>query len=89
MSSMLTPRSSDHTPLARNAHIIWISTLEPSIIAASTTWPLPEVCRSYSAERMPTSRNIEPPPKSPAMFSGGTGRSPLRPTACSRPLSEM
>ncbi len=65
------------------------STLEPSTIAASTTWPLPERSRSHSAERMPTSRNIEPPPKSPTRFSGGTGRSLTRPMACSTPLSEM
>ncbi len=51
VSSMLVPRSSLHTPCARKAHIIWISTLEPSIIAASTTWPLPEVCRSHSADK--------------------------------------
>ena len=68
-------------PLARMPHIICISTLEPSIIAASTTWPLPEVCRSHSAARIPTIRNIEPPPKSPARFNGGTGRSPARPMA--------
>jgi hypothetical protein len=38
---------------------------------------------------MPTSKNIEPPPKSPIRFSGGTGRSPDRPMECSTPLSEM
>ncbi len=42
VSSMLTPRSSLHMPMPRNAHIICDSTLEPSTIAASTTWPLPE-----------------------------------------------
>ncbi len=76
-------------PIPRNAHIIVDSTLEPSTIAASTTCPLPERSRSHSAERTPTSRNIEPPPKSPTRFSGGTGRSPARPIACSVPLSEM
>ena len=86
---MLVPRSSFHIPVARKPHIICISTLDPSTIAASTTCPLPEVCRSHNAARMPTIRNIDPPPKSPARFSGGTGRSPLRPTACSSPLSEM
>ena len=74
---MLVPRSSDHSPPARIPHIIGISTLDPSTIAASTTWPLPELCRSHSAARMPTIRNIDPPPKSPVRFSGGTGRSAL------------
>ena len=49
VSSMLTPRSSLHIPMPRNAHIIIDSTLEPSTIAASTTWPLPERSRSHSA----------------------------------------
>ena len=75
--------------MARIAHIICTSTLEPSTIAASTTWPLPELCRSHSAARMPTSKNIEPPPKSPTRFSGGTGRSLTRPMACRMPFSEM
>ena len=76
-------------PMARNAHIIAESALEPSTMAASTIWPLPDRWSSQSADRMPTTRNIEPPPKSPTRFSGGTGRSPARPIACSTPLSEM
>jgi hypothetical protein len=86
---MFTPRSSLHMPIARNAQIIVESALEPSTMAASMIWPLPDRSRSHSADRMPTTRNIEPPPKSPTRLSGGTGRSPARPIACSTPLSEM
>ena len=34
----------------------------PSVIAASTTWPLPERCRSNIAASTPAIRNIAPPP---------------------------
>ncbi|MGJ3562031.1 hypothetical protein ACR6C2_42890 [Streptomyces sp. INA 01156] len=47
---------SSHTPVPRNAQIIWASEVVPSTIAASTTWPVPERCRSCRAARMPITR---------------------------------
>jgi len=61
----------------------------PSTIAASITCPCPERARRppIGPAKIPTTRNIEPPPKSPARFSGGTG--PFRRRgrwACSTPF---
>ena len=89
VSSMLVPRSSVHMP--------WRGSPTSSASARWSRRPSrrrrPGPCRRSAA---PTARrgcrrcrNIDPPPKSPTRFSGGTGRSPLRPTACSTPLSEM
>ena len=70
-------------------YISAIRVAEPSTMAASTTWPLPDFCASSSAHTTPKARNMPPPPKSPTRFSGGTGASPLRPMACSTPASAM
>ena len=45
----------------------------PSTMAESITCPRPLRCRSSSAARIPTTRNIVPPPKSATRLSGGTG----------------
>lgn len=43
-------------------------------IAASMTWSLLKRSRSHLAESTPTSKNVDPPPKSPTWLSGGAGR---------------
>jgi hypothetical protein len=60
----------------------------PSHMAASTTWPWPERLASSMAASMPITRYIEPPPKSPTRFNGGTGLS-APPIAARAPVMEM
>ena len=83
------PRSSVNIPVWRKACIIVISTAEPSTIAASTTWPFPERCRSTSAHTTPNASSMPPPPKSPTRLRGGSGFSPRRPRWKSVPDSAM
>ena len=42
-------------------------------MAASTTWPLPELRASSTAHTTPKASIMAPPPKSPTRFSGGAG----------------
>ena len=65
-----------------------ISSAEPSVIAASTTWPLPDVRASVSAASTPTTSSIAPPPQSATRLSGTTGLPPGSPMACSAPESD-
>ena len=51
----------------------------PSTIAASITWPSPDVARSTSAARMPITTSEPPPPKSASKLIGGTGAPPSGP----------
>ena len=59
----------------------------PSRIAASTTWPRPDRCRSTRASRMPIARKTPPPPISPMRLSGGTGGPSSGPIASRAPVS--
>ena len=52
---------------------------EPSVMAASITWPSPERDASSMAATMPKASIMPPPPKSPTMLSGGTGAESARP----------
>ena len=53
----------------------------PSTIAASTTWPSPDLWASSIAQTMPNASSMPPPPKSPTRLSGGTGLPPVSPIA--------
>ena len=86
---MFEPRASSQMPIAMNEWNIVVSRAEPSTIDASITWPCPERPVSSSAAQMPRASSMPPPPKSPTMFSGGTGPSPLRPTMSSAPDRAM
>ena len=46
----------------------------PSTIAASTTCPSPEIRASSRAARIPMTRYVDPPPKSPTRLVGKCGR---------------
>ena len=83
------PGSSCHIPMATNAWIIVMSTAAPSTMAASTTWPWPERDASSRPHTTPKARSIPPPPKSPTMLRGGTGRSPFRVKLLRTPASAM
>ena len=81
VSRMLTPRSSFHPPIAIIPCMKVVSTAVPSTMAASTTWPLPDVRASTTPHTMPKASSMPPPPKSPTRLSGGCGRSSGRPMA--------
>ena len=49
---------------------------EPSIIATSSTWPVPDRCASRIPHTTPNAMNMPPPPKSPTRLRGGTGLRP-------------
>ena len=89
MSNRLVPRSSFQIPIAVKAQIIIISVEEPSIMAASTTWPRPERWASSIPQTMPNAISMPPPPKSPMRLIGGVGFSPARPRWASTPPSAM
>ena len=61
----------------------------PSVIAASITWPCPEVLLSTKAARIPESKYIAPPPKSPTRLRGGAGGRSGYPIAPKAPAMEM
>jgi hypothetical protein len=50
--------------MALRVYIMVISRAEPSVMAASTTWPRPEPRASSSAASTPTTSSIAPPPQS-------------------------
>ena len=61
----------------------------PSVMAASTTWPLPDCAASTNADAMPNAKSIPPPPKSPTKLSGGVGFVSFGPMACKAPDNEI
>ena len=73
-SSRLAARSSRRLPAARNAALIAFRCAVPSTIAASTTWPWPEMRASSRAASTPMTRYVDPPPKSPTRLAGKCGR---------------
>ena len=86
---MFEPRSSFHTPAECMPTTAASSSAEPSVIAASTTWPLPDFCASSRPATTPRASSMPPPPKSPTRLSGGTGLPPLLPIEWSTPESAM
>ena len=61
-------------PVATRLAAIALRWAVPSTIAASTTWPWPDVRASSRAASTPMTRYVEPPPKSPSRLLGKCGR---------------
>ena len=61
------------------------SSAVPSVMAASTTWPWPDLRASSTAQTTPKASIMPPPPKSPTRFSGGGGGLSARPVEYSMP----
>ena len=84
-STTLASRSARQEPDPIIPKIIAPRVAAPSTIAASTTWPRPDLFASKSAASIPTVSNMPPPPKSATRLSGGEGGRSAEPIGQSMP----